>query len=213
MSDGPTVRPVAVLFCRWDSIYRGIAGCDVYNKARDARTWPGGIPAIMHPPCRTWGSLKAFARAPPDEHDLALWAVHQIRLFGGVIEHPAASSLWREAKLPRPGDLPDEWGGWTLEVDQFHWGHLARKRTRLYIVGVHPRDIPPIPHRTGRPTHVISGLSRAGRTGADRRALPTWKPPVSRNGRDRTPPAFAAWLVELARRSHAPNPWTPTNTR
>jgi hypothetical protein len=78
----------------------------------------------------------------------------------------------------------------TLEIDQFHWGHKARKRTLLYVVGT--RDFPPMPKRQGRVTHCI------GRPGGPRK--PGQIPCCTHEDRERTPPALAAWLVELARR-------------
>jgi hypothetical protein len=143
--------------------------------------------------------LKAFAKAPPHEHALALWAVDQLRRWGGVLEHPITSNIWREAQLPEPGCMPDEWGGWTLVCDQFHWGHLAQKRTRLYIVGTVPSNLPPIPHRDGEPSHHVTSSGSKMVNGV-RVRLPTWKPELKKDLRDKTPPDFARWLVKLARR-------------
>ena len=187
---------VAVLFAREDSIYKTLPGCDVYDQQRDARTFVGGMPVVAHPPCRTWGCLKAFATAAPaHEHALGPWAVDQVRRHGGVLEHPRGSTLFRECGIV-PGGLPDEWGGIMIEVDQFHWGHKARKRTLLYIVGT--RNLPPIPHRQGKPTHVVD---RPGRTRkAERPNSAGLLPWVSHKEREATPPAFAEWLVEVARR-------------
>lgn len=187
------VRPpvVAVLFARQDSIYKTLPGADVYDEPRDARTWPGGCPVVAHPPCRTWGCLKAFAtKAQPDEHALGPWAVEQVRRWGGVVEHPKGSTLWRDCGLPKPQGLPDEYGGWTLEVDQFHWGHKARKRTWLYIVGT--MIVPPLPRRMGTPTHCV------GRPGGPRK--PTQIPCCPKPDREKTPPEFAEWLLALARK-------------
>jgi hypothetical protein len=192
-----TTCGVAALFVRRDSIYKDL-GCDCYDIDRDARTYPGGKPIIAHPPCRTWGTLKAFAKPPAHEHDMALWAVAQLRIWGGALEHPASSDLWREAALPYPDGLPDEWGGWTLECDQFHWGHLARKRTRLYIVGVKRADMPPLPWRDGEPSHCVSSLSGKRRTRDERVRMATFKPELGPNRRDKTPTAFATWLLEVA---------------
>jgi len=128
------VDPVVVLFVRADSIYKTLPGVECYDEARDARTWPGGCPVVAHPPCRTWGCLKHFATAAPaHEHALGPWAIDKVRRWGGVLEHPKGSTLFRECGCALPGGLPDEWGGITLEVDQFHWGHKARKRTLLYV--------------------------------------------------------------------------------
>ena len=191
-------KNLAVLFVRSDSVYKTLLGVDCYDMERDARTWPGGCPIVAHPPCRTWGKLKAWAKAPPYEHGLALWAVEQIRRWGGVLEHPATSDLWREARLPLLGGLHDKWGGWTFECDQFHWGHLAQKRTRLYIVGAQWRELPFLPFRDGKPSHCVSSLTRKRISREERHLLPTFKPELGPNRRDKTPPAFAEWLVELA---------------
>jgi hypothetical protein len=52
-----TLRTVAVLFARADSVYKTMPGTDVYDAERDARTWPGGAPVVAHPPCKRWSSL------------------------------------------------------------------------------------------------------------------------------------------------------------
>lgn len=179
---------VAVLFARADSVYKSIPGCDVWDIDRNARMWPGGSPIVAHPPCRAWGRLRHFAKPRSDEKGLALWAVKQIRAFGGVLEHPVASTLWEAAGLPSPGDR-DEFGGWTLPVYQHWWGHRAEKATILYIVGCDPKDIPQMPYRIDEPTHVVQSRKRVN-----------CRPHISKAEREHTPHAFAIWLCELARR-------------
>lgn len=100
---------IAVLFARLDSIYKELPGCDVYDIQRDARTFRGGSAIVAHPPCRAWGRLRTFARPAEGERELAHFAVDVVRRFGGVLEHPAGSLLWKSAGLPEPGrpdDLP-----------------------------------------------------------------------------------------------------------
>jgi hypothetical protein len=181
---------VAVLFARTDSIYKTIPGCDVYDIDRDARMFGGGLPIIAHPPCRAWGVFAMFANPRPDERALAPWAIEQIRLNGGVLEHPSGSKLWTELNLPSPGSR-DEFGGWTLPIHQHWWGHRAEKKTFLYIVGCEPKDIPEIPLRLDKPTHVIGDV---------RDMQGNYRPEVSKQEREHTPPALAEWLVELALR-------------
>ena len=65
-----------------------------------------------------------------------------------MLEHPAGSTLWPVAGLPEPGER-DAWGGFTIIVPQFWWGHLADKATRLYICGCEPGDLPPVPFVLG----------------------------------------------------------------
>lgn len=186
---------IAALFVRRDSIYKSIPSIDAYDMDRRAETFRGGCPVIAHPPCRTWSKLKAFARAPVGEHNLALFAVDLVRENGGVVEHPATSSLWSVSGMPLLGGLPDKWGGWVFECDQFHWGHLAQKRTRLYICGTF--FLPPIPHKDGIPSHCVSSLTGKRRSVAERRSLPHYKPELGPNRRDRTPLEFALWLKEI----------------
>lgn len=182
-----SAKTVAVLFARRDSIYKAMPQCDVYDADRDARTFPGGLPVVAHPPCRAWGRLRHFARPRPDEKALATWAVGQVRTWGGVLEHPRASTLWQVAGLPAPGAGPDEHGGWTLGLNQHWFGHRAEKATLLYICGVSARGIPPLPFRIDEPTHVVS---------TTKGKVP--KPEISKAEREHTPRAFAEWLCSLA---------------
>lgn len=178
---------VAVLFARADSIYKTMPGCDVYDAERDALTFPGGLPVVAHPPCRLWGRLRHMSTAPESERELALWAVDQVRQWGGVLEHPSSSTLWPAKGMPRPGAGRDEWGGFTLDVDQHWWGHRARKRTWLYVVGVRPSEAPRMPMALDAVTACI--------TRSTVRSLPH----TTMRERDATPPALAVWLCDLAR--------------
>lgn len=192
VGSGRLVVP-AVLCARRDSIYK-VMGCDVWDIDRDARRWPGGAPVIAHPPCRAWGELAHMANPRPGEKDLAPWCVEQVRRWGGVLEHPIGSKLWPTVGLPEPGQV-DAAGGWTLEIRQYDFGHRAEKLTRLYICGVAPAECPSVPHRDGRPTHVIStghGL-RLGHPNF-RSRVPDWE-------REHTPIALASWLIRVARLS------------
>lgn len=185
---------IAVLFARQDSVYKSIEGCDVYDIERDARRWAGGCPVVAHPPCRAWGRLRQFANPRPDEKDLALFAVARVREFGGVLEHPACSTLWPAAGLPAPGDV-DAFGGWTFPIVQSWFGHRADKKTWIYVVGIVPAQLPDFPLVLGEATHKIgsSGRRRDGSRLKDR-------PEVTKAEREHTPPALADWLVECARR-------------
>ena len=184
---------VAVLFAREDSVYKTLPGCEVYDMARDARTYDGPWPVVAHPPCRAWGRLRTFANPRPDERNLARLAVALVREFGGVLEHPAGSTLWPAQTLPRPGER-DAFGGWTLAAPQHWWGHKAEKATWFYVVGCEPRDQPDLPFVLGDAAYVIQSRKRED-----------YRPHVTKAEREHTPPELARWLVELARRCARPN--------
>lgn len=175
-------QPVSVLFARADSVYKSLLGCDVWDIDRDARGYAGPSPVVAHPPCRAWGKLAHCSNPRDGERDLALFALECVRRYGGVLEHPLGSALWPQYFLPRFGQV-DLYGGWTWEVDQFAYGHLAHKMTRLYVVG--PQSVwlpsPPDDARAGLP------------------ALPRYISNLTPKQREATPIEFAAALVGLAR--------------
>lgn len=183
---------IAVLFARSDSIYKSLPDCDVWDIERDARRWLGGCPVIAHPPCRAWGRLRKFAKPIDGERELAIYAVNQVRQWGGVLEHPSGSLLWQAMNLPAPGER-DTFGGWTLWISQWWFGHKADKPTWLYLCGVEPADLPPIPYRIGEPAYVVN---------TSRRAHQGKRPEISKAEREHTPRELAEWLCEVARRIH-----------
>lgn len=183
---------VAILFARADSVYKSM-GLNVWDMERDARNFPGGCPVVAHPPCRAWGRLRAFAKPRPDEKELAIFAIDQVRKFGGVLEHPEASSLWPVGGLPAIGEV-DDFGGWTLPISQHWWGHRAEKKTWLYIVGIEPAQIPDMPFVLGEATHTVCSSRRRALDGT------RYRKEVSKAEREHTPPELAAWLVDLAKR-------------
>jgi hypothetical protein len=191
--------PVAVLFVRSDSFYKSMQSVDCWDIGRDARQWPGGSPLVAHPPCRAWGKLRNMAKPRDDEKALAIFAVEQVRKWGGVVEHPAASTLWRACSLPEPG-FTDEFGGWTLPILQSSWGHRADKATRLYIVGARPLFIPSMPYVMGRAQCIVGTSGRRKDGSRPHKGGQGYRPEVTKKEREETPPALCDWLVELARR-------------
>lgn len=153
----------------------------------DATLYPGPWPVVAHPPCGHWGKFRDRCRQPIGQKACGPIAVAQVRRWGGVLEHPQGSILFN--RLPIPGGLPDEYGGWTMMIDQARWGHFALKPTLLYFVGVAREDIPPIPPAVEAPR------GRRCTTGRYATAF-EWLP---KSRRHLTPPAFAAWLVAAAR--------------
>lgn len=190
---------IAVLFARKDSVYKTLPDCDVWDKERDASSWPGGCPIVAHPPCRAWGRLRQFANPDQNEKMLALFAVEQVRRHGGVLEHPNGSTLWQVAGLPEPGKR-DAFGGWTLPIFQSWWGHKAEKATLLYIVGCEPANLPDMPLILGDSSHIVSSSGRRRDGTRLRKGELGWRPEITKPEREHTPLALAIWLCELARR-------------
>jgi hypothetical protein len=180
-----------VLFTRSDSVYLSL-GCDCWGMERDARLYRGDDPVIAHPPCRAWGRLRDFAKPRHDEKDLARFAIAVIRKNEGVLEHPGSSTLWADQGIPKPGQREvDEWGGYSISVDQFWWGHRCEKRTWLYIVGVELRDLPAHPLNFNAVTHRVTSRSR------NRKGMQGWKPEIGKAEREATPVEFAKYLISI----------------
>ena len=165
-----------------------------YDETRDAASYDGPWPIVAHPPCGPWGRLRHLSKHDSPDHGPR--AVELVRRFGGVLEHPQHSLLFRHCGMPLPGELPDAWGGVSFELAQCDWGHPARKRTWIYVVGA--RALPPAP-APREPTHWISGgRGRAGKK-AKTTPVPEGIKVCSAQQRRRTPVAFAKWLIEIAR--------------
>lgn len=179
---------VSVFFARSDSCYFDLVA-DVWDLARDARCYPGSLPVVAHPPCRGWGRLSHLAKPRPDEKALGLFAVDMVRRYGGVLEHPHASKLWAAAGLPRPG-FTDQFGGFTILVDQGWWGHPAPKPTWLYWCGCRRVDLGELPVQLRRAAGRVVDLSD--------------------DEREATPPLFAEWLLDRAARCYVDLVVTPS---
>lgn len=165
---------VAALFVRKTNHYAAL-GCDCYDFERDALTWQGGCPGVFHPPCRSWGQLAHFAKPREGERELGNWAMRKVREFGGVVEHPYSSKLWKESGCASFG-VRDRFGGVLVPVCQSWWGHRAEKKSGFYIVG----PVPEIPYLADAPTTTtVERMCRAER--------------------EATPAPLASWLVAVAR--------------
>lgn len=138
---------IAALFVEENGVYSGLPEVEVWGITRDARTYHGPWPCVLHPPCQRWGrywhggpSAKVRQTKGDDDGCFAA-ALAAVRRWGGVLEHPEASAAWRTFGLnapPRSGGwiVADFSGGWTCCVEQGHYGHRARKATWLYAHGV-----------------------------------------------------------------------------
>ncbi len=136
-----------VLFVRKDSLYKKRPAWECWDKERDALHYTEKRPVVCHPPCRLWGKLASFVtRAKENEKELSVWAVNKVRKVGGIIEHPVGSKLFKPPFLPKVGET-DEFGGFTLKIDQFDFGHVAHKPTLLYFKGIKKEDLPVMPEK------------------------------------------------------------------
>jgi len=183
--------PVSVLFVAKNSVYKTL-GVDCWDEERDALKWPGGNPGVFHPPCRLFSKLRHMSTAPESEKELAYWSVEQVRRWGGVLEHPEGSRLWKDTCLPSPGCKDEH--GLTLYVEQHWFGHPGKKATWLYVCGLRGK-IPDIPYRIGYPENVFAGGSRKYIPGSRHSGV-----------RSATSPDFAKWLIEVASRCRSPQP-------
>lgn len=134
---------IAALYVQTGGCYFGLDGVDPWDEARDSRLYAGPWPVVAHPPCERWGRYATggpsarVKRIKGDDKGCFKAALEAVRKFGGVLEHPEASSAWKAFDLiapPRHGGwvVADWQGGWTCCVDQGAYGHRARKATWLY---------------------------------------------------------------------------------
>lgn len=178
---------VAALYVETNGVYYGLEDVDPWDEARDARLYDGPWPVVAHPPCAAWSRWRSLLRERAgygprgDDGGCFAAALAAVRLYGGVLEHPALSLAWDAYGLPVPSG--PYWtptlleGGWVIEIDQAVYGHRARKRTWLYYCGATPP----------------AALSTApARYATDCQYL--WSAE-----RRRTPPAFRDVLLDLAR--------------
>jgi hypothetical protein len=178
---------VAALYIDPRGPYPKLLGLEMcWDETRDARLYNGPFPVVAHPPCGPW-TRNAFASK--QDPSCGIKAFEQVRSFGGVLEQPAHSKLFDRCGAPKPDEPPDQFGGLTIEVEQCNWGHVARKRMWLYMVGV--RDLPEMPPPR-EPTHWCR--KRPGQVMQNGIKM------CSKEQRRRTPPAFAELLVALASR-------------
>jgi hypothetical protein len=180
---------ITVLCVRKDSVYKKL-GCDCFDKDRDMTTWSEGNSVIAHPPCAQWGKFTQFATVNDAEKQLAVTCVDLIRRWGGILEHPSASKLFGSI-LPRPGKI-DQWGGYSICINQHWFGHRCEKKTLLYIVGCLQQNLPAVPISFDAVQCVIAQTkTKAGNYRNGKKVL-------SKAQRDKTPIDLARWLIQVA---------------
>lgn len=196
------MKTVAALYVQTGGAYFGLRGVDPWDEARDARHYTGPHPVVAHPPCQRWGrywsgAYNGQSKVLGDDGGCFASALTMVRWYGGVIEHPAGSLAWRYFGLKLPvgggGWSPvDDFGGWGCEVEQGHYGHLARKKTWLYASKT---------RRTALLWGPSSPVDPVPRSAA-------WQARAKKDGvcvllsskaREVTPPPFRDLLLKLAR--------------
>ena len=200
---------IAALYVEKNGVYYGIPDVDPYDQERDARLYNGPYACIAHPPCARWGRYwhggpsARIRRIKGDDDGCFAAALHAVRTWGGVLEHPEASHAWRAYDLLTPprcgGWVVADWqGGWTCCVEQGHYGHPARKATWLYATRV---DLPSLcwgaskAHiRLDDGYHSAEERRRATKTGICQR--------LSHRQRLTTPVPFRDMLLNMARTAH-----------
>jgi hypothetical protein len=148
------MKKIAALFVEADGIYAGLPDVDLWPIERDARKYEGPWPVVAHPDCKRWGRFFHGSTRKPhqfklgDDNGCFAAALAAVRMWGGVLEHPADSHAWTAFNLnkpPRSGGwvAADFEGGWTCYVEQGFYGHLSRKPTWLYVwqVGFEPPSL------------------------------------------------------------------------
>lgn len=196
---------IAALFVSAVGPYANLSGIDPWDVDRDARLYPGPFAVVAHPPCERWGRYwhggpsARVRRVKGDDNGCFASALDSVRRWGGVLEHPAASSAWAAFGLKTPpragGWVVADWhGGWTCCVDQGHYGHRAQKATWLYVVG---GDLPMLRWGKSASTvrfedgfHSAEERRRKVRTGICQR--------LSKRERSETPIPFRDLLISIA---------------
>ena len=211
---------IAALFVERGGAYWNLPNVDPWDQARDARLYAGPWPVVAHPPCTRWCRLAGLVEArwgykKGEDGGCFAAAIHAVRTYGGVLEHPAYSDAWPAFDLPRPprhgGWVRDFSGGWSCHVEQWFYGHPAKKATWLYASGI--RALPSlawgftpdqectayvtdggggIKNPAKRPRALISWCGNHVKSGEKRRRL-------NQKEASHTPPAFRDLLLSIAR--------------
>lgn len=169
---------ISILCAKKDSLYKTIPGIDVWDEDRDAYFFTGSNPVITHAPCAQWSRMKAFAKENKDQKELAYFCLNKVIRNGGIFEHPAGSSFFKEAGVTKN----------IYSVDQSWWGFAAKKHTYLFFHGCKPIQFPLFNHI---PSKVINKFRHKGN-------------PIELNKRERatTVIPFAHFLINSIKQSN-----------
>lgn len=201
---------IAALYVEADGCYVGLPGVDPWDEARDARLYSGPHPVVAHPPCQRWGRFWHGSTRKPHQFKLGddggcfEAALRSVRMWGGVLEHPADSHAWKHFGLNRPKrhagwQRADDHGGWTCYVEQGHYGHMSRKPTWLYAAHV---TLPALDWSRGEQRLHPTALARYGYAKARRIGMTAMVGGKDKTKiRNATPSEFRDVLISIARTS------------
>lgn len=193
---------IAALFVETGGCYFGLENVIPFDARMDARNYLLSYPVVAHPPCQLWGRFAIINykrwggehNKPKNDGGCFKSALESVRRCGGVLEHPAFTYAWDHFGLKKPVGI-----GWNMvsskeyvcEVWQSAYGHLARKRTWLYYVGVRPSELN-WERKDG--SHQIGFYDQRGKTRN--------KPTISGKKASATPLKFRDELIMLASNSN-----------
>jgi len=193
---------IAALYVETNGCYYGLPDIDPWDEKRDARNYRGPHPVIAHPPCQLWGNMAYvnYARwggehnKPKNDGGCFSHAFNSVKLYGGILEHPAFTRAWKEYNIPKPNGIGwvNHGNFWVCEVWQSAYGHQARKRTWLFYCGERaPHEL-----RWDR----LDGTHQIGFH--DQRGKARNKPTISGKKASATPIEFRDELIDLVRMSN-----------
>lgn len=206
---------IAALFVQKGGVYYApeLAGLVApWDEKKDARKYFGPWPVVAHPPCQRWCRLaglveKVHGYKRGDDGGTFKAALHAVRTWGGVLEHPAYSDAFAHFGLPIPKDKGG-WqrglcGGWSCHVEQWHYGHRAKKATWLYAFGV--TTLPSLRWGATPDSATTAYVTDGGGDvkGRRREAGGENRPRLGQKEADATPLPFRDLLLDIARSAEA----------
>jgi hypothetical protein len=205
---------IAALYVARNGAYSNLEGVDPWDEKRDARLYDGPWPVVAHPPCTRWCRLAGLVEARwghkrGDDGGTFAAALASVRRWGGVLEHPAYSDAWAAHDLTPPvtgggWTAADFVGGFTCYIEQWRYGHAAKKATWLYAVA------PVLPALRWGLRPDSQGLGLVERRSSQRApvALVSWcgnrvasreeRPRLGKKAANATPPEFRDMLLGIA---------------
>lgn len=101
------------------SNYFYIPNLDLYTKDRNAFNYNGDTMLICHPPCAQWSKLNGLAHVNNLEKNLGPFCIELVNKYGGIVEHPVGSSLFKYCGVKIKN---------IISVNQSWWGFPAQKK-------------------------------------------------------------------------------------